>query len=252
MRPKKLFDFYMPILGILLAAGIGATCLWRFQEFRIQEMQQLQLLHDVILADGIKNNRKAIEAYENLSPALPDIQIRILQRQWAMALGLIGQINRSKFNTALAKETPALYDSLLTHLDNMRDRCGILLAETGSIPDELIWQAHNISAAVRLLTAYAILETEKNWPKVQGIIKESVAELKLAIETVDKLPGRSPEKNIPRWNLELLYDQQYVEKFSLFNPEHQNRLDLKENLEMLIPERGGYAPGEPADRSIKK
>jgi hypothetical protein len=252
MRAKKLLEFHLPILGILLAACIGATCLWRFNDCRTQERRLQELARDVAFADDIKDNRKAVRVYESLSPSLPEIQLRILQRQWEMALDLIGQIQRSKFNATLEKDVPGLYDQLLAHLEKMRDRCGALISESGEVPDEVLWQAYNAGAAARLLTAYATLETERNWPKVQGIILESLADLKMAIGTVDKLPGATPDKNIPRWNLELLYDQQYVEKFSLFSPENQDRMDLKDNLEMLIPERGGYAPGEPMDRSIRK
>jgi hypothetical protein len=252
MRPKNLLDFHLPILGIFLAAVIGVICLWRFHDYQLQERALRQLTQEVLFADGIQDNAKALRAYESISSSLPEIQIRILQRQWSIAMDLLGKINRSKYNLALEKEVPSLYIQLLTYLDNMRDRSGVLLTESDSVPIEVLWQSHNLNAAVRLLTAYAILETEKNWPKVQGIIKESLADLKLAIETVDKMPGTSLAKNIPRWNLELLYDQQYVEKFTLFNPENQNRMDLNDNLEMLIPERGGYAPGEPMDQSIKK
>jgi hypothetical protein len=252
MRPKQFLDFQLPILGIFLAAVIGVICLWRSYDYRIQERQLQQLAQGIIIAEGIKDNQKAVRAYENLSSSLPEIQIRILQRQWVLAMDLVGQINRSKYNRALEKDVPALFSKLLAHLEDMRDRCSVLLTETGAKSNEVLWQTHNISAAVRLLSAFATLETEKNWPKVQGIIREAIAELKLAIESADEMPQMTPAKNIPRWNLELLYDQQYVEKFSLFNPEKQNRMDLNDNLEMLIPERGGYAPGEPADRSIRK
>jgi hypothetical protein len=243
---------YLPVMGIFLAAIISAACFWRFHENHIQERRLRQLEHDVLLADGIRDNRKAVSAYESLNASAPEIQLRILQRQWGMAMEILEQVNRVKYNATLADDAALSYDKILAHLDGMRDRCGAMLAESVGLPGEITWQAYNISAAARLLTAYVTLETEKNWPKAQQMIKESLSDLKLAIDAVDAIPGKTPEKNIPRWNMELLYDQQYVEKFTLFNPENQNRMDLNDNLEMLIPERGGYAPGEPADRSVKK
>ncbi len=252
MDSKKILQWYIPIIGMILAAGMGVWHGWRFLDARAHARTLHLFRHDVSVADGIQDPVKAIRAYKALAFELPEIQIRILQRQWQVAMDMVGRIQRSKFRTELAPEAPEQFAKLLKHLDDMRDRCGILLTETPSASPELLWQAHNILAAVRLLCAFATLETESNWPKAQGMIREGMTELKTAIETVDQLPRAGLFQNIPRWNMELLYAQQYVEKYSMFNPENQTRMDLNENLEMLIPERGGYAPGEPADRSVKK
>ena len=34
--------------------------------------------------------------------------------------------------------------------------------------------------------------------------------------------------------------------------EEQERLNLKDNLEAIIPEKGGYAPGEPLETKVLK
>ena len=85
-----------------------------------------------------------------------------------------------------------------------------------------------------------------------GEIKAALSSLKAAISTVDQSDGTEHEKNIPRWNMELLQGNQTIRKMKLTKQQAERRLDLKENLEAIIPEKGGYAPGEPLERRIKK
>ena len=86
--------------------------------------------------------------------------------------------------------------------------------------------------------------------KASAIIKQAIGDFKSAIAAVDGAQTTRLEKNIPRWNLELLYAKQQVRQLKPVKSEH--RMDLKENLEALIPGKGGYASGEPIERKIQK
>ena len=80
----------------------------------------------------------------------------------------------------------------------------------------------------------------------------AILAFKSAIEAVDAAPLVSNlEKNVPRWNLELLHEDIYVKKQMRVPPDLE-RLGLRDSLEAVIPERGGYAPGEPLERRIQK
>jgi hypothetical protein len=126
-----------------------------------------------------------------------------------------------------------------------------VITENDPLRKEVAWRIHNIEGAARLLAAFAVLETERNWKKVMSAMQAAVSAFKSAIETVDAAPVSNLEKSMPRWNLELLHADIYIKKLSVIQPD-QERLELRDNLEAVIPEKGGYAPGEPLERRIRK
>ena len=216
-----------------------------------QAARNERLLEAVAKADGIEENQAALEAYQRITPSIPEIELRILQKEWLVALELLHQVQLAKYNRALEDEVPALYGKLGDHLDSMKERCGVVLTQSDSLRKEVAWRIYNVEGAVRLLAAFSILETEKNWKKVRSAMAAAISALKSAIETVDAAPVSNLEKNIPRWNLELLHADIYIKQLRIVQPDKE-RLELRDNLEAVIPEKGGYAPGNPLERRIRK
>jgi hypothetical protein len=212
-----------------------------------------ELLQEAIAeAEGIEENQAALRAYRAIVPSIPEVELRILQRQWLEALEILHQVQLAKYNRVLEDEVPALYAKLVDHLDSMKARCGVLLTEDVPLRNEVAWRVYNIEGAARLLAAFTVLETEKNWKKVMSAMGAAILAFKSAIEAVDATPlVLNLEKSVPRWNLELLHADIYVKK-QMRVPPDQERLGLRDNLEAVIPERGGYAPGEPLERRIRK
>jgi hypothetical protein len=105
---------------------------------------------------------------------------------------------------------------------------------------------------VKIVSSFLVLETEKNWKKVRGKLKEATSDLKSAIDIVDKTASSNLEKNICRWNLEILGQQQPGKKMKLAESDAEHHLVLRDNLEAIIPEKGGYAPGEAMGGAMKK
>lgn len=230
--------------------GISAALLSaRHQDLAVRQEQVTAQLR---IAEATDSHADALGMYKAISPIGEAVHLRLLQRQWAMALDIVDQIRLIKFNDALNGEVPALYQSLGALLDEARDRSSFVLTEFPALTDPLAWQIYNIRAAVNLLKAFVVLETEDNWKKVHGTLKEAVGDFKSAIDRVDRTNAPAVEKNIPRWNLELLQGKQDIKKIIFSVPEAERRLDVKENLEAIIPEKGGYAPGDPMERRMKK
>jgi len=88
--------------------------------------------------------------------------------------------------------------------------------------------------------------------KVQGVMRDALTDFKSAIEAVDRAGAAPALKNIPRWNFEVLNGEQTVQKSEVAVTDAEKNQDLKENLETIIPEIGGYAPGEPMETRVKK
>ena len=248
---KKRIGFFLLILGAIALLAFGIERVLECEKANDGAAKNELLEKAIREADGIEGNRAALQAYERISPSIAEVQLRILEREWLVALELLHQIQLAKYNRILEGEVPALYAKLEDLLDSMKERCGIVITENDPLRKEVAWRIHNIEGAARLLAAFAVLETERNWKKVMSAMQAAVSAFKSAIETVDAAPVSNLEKSMPRWNLELLHADIYIKKLSVIQPD-QERLKLRDNLEAVIPEKGGYAPGEPLERRIRK
>ncbi|HQO77841.1 MAG TPA: hypothetical protein PLG17_04940, partial [Thermodesulfobacteriota bacterium] len=177
---------------MVLAVGIGLAgllagifFLLRYQAEKNEELQMRQLQQALQAADAITSNDAAIAAYENLKSTRPEIQIRILQRQWPQALAILRQIQLARMRN-LQNEVPRYTDQLKKHLEAMSDRSSSILTDSDSLPAEILWRAKNIEGAVKLLTAFLMLEDIANVDKAQGVVREAVSDFKAAIEAVEK------------------------------------------------------------------
>lgn len=256
MKTRMLIGLPLLAAFVFLVFGIERVLEYREADERATKNE---LLKEAIAeadriaeAEGIAENQAALQAYLGIEASIPEVQLRILQRQWLEALEILHQVQLAKYNRVLEDEVPVLYAKLMDDLDSMKERCGILLTEEAPLTNEVAWRIYNIEGAARLLDAFTVLETERNWKKVMSAMGAAIRAFKSAIETVDATPlVLNLEKSVPRWNLELLHADIYVKKRMRVPPD-QERLGLRDNLEAVIPERGGYAPGEPLERRILK
>ena len=240
---------------ILLAVSfmlLGIYSARQYRDGKAREARNRLLQQELQTADAIADDNAAVAAYKKLQPALPEIQLRILQRQWRVALELLEYRQRARYNTELQNEVGVYSTRLKSHLDEMLDRCSSMLADEASLPADIVWQVYNASGSAKLLNAFLMLESEQNVDKVQGVMRDALTDFKAAIEAVDKASVPPLQRNIPRWNFELLNGEQYIKKIEVARTDMEKNQVLKENLETLIPEMGGYAPGEPIETKIKK
>jgi hypothetical protein len=247
---RRIIFILIPIAAFCIVLGIYSII--QYRHYSLQEAHNRYLQQEIFNIDSLPDARAALAAYKKLQPLLPEVQLRILQRQWPIALELLRNTQLARYNISLQNDVAAYSATLSSHLDDMTDRCNSVLAEGDSLRTDIQWQVHNVAGAAKLLTAFLMLENEQNAEKVQGVMREALADFKAAIEAVDKAAVPPLQRNIPRWNFELLNGEQYIKKFEVAQTDIEKNQALKENLETLIPEMGGYAPGEPVETKIKK
>ncbi len=231
---------------------LGVYCGWQFGAVKVREVRYRHLQQELQKTDAIADDGAAATAYKKLRPALPEIQLRILQRQWRIALDLLQFMQRARSNAELQNETGVYSAKLKSLLDEMLERCGSMLADAASLRPDIVWQLYNASGSAKLLNAFMMLENGQNADKVQGVFRDALADYKAAIEVADKSGAPAFQRNIPRWNFELLNGEQYIKKIEVAMTDMEKTQVLKENLETVMPEMGGYAPGEPIETKVKK
>jgi hypothetical protein len=246
------FFRYLP-LGLTIGfALLGVYQFLNLKAYRGLESEARELQRKVQVADRLVDHVEAVRHYQSITPEVLEVQLRILQRQWLIALDYLYQIQATRYNKVLQKEIPLIVEQLYAHLEDMHDRCSEVLSRSDPLPPKLAWRLFNISGCLKLMKAFIVAETEENWKKIAGIMREAISDLKKAIEQVDAVHPMTLEANIPRWNLELLHSEQFVKLIVRTQSDAERRLDLRDNLEAIIPEKGGYAPGEPLQRKIRK
>ena len=252
-RMKKAIMLYIiPLLGAIVLCAVAASETIQYFKNKDLESKTMAVREEIRSIDALEDYSEAVTRYKKIAPSMPEVELRVLQKQWAMALEMLHDIQAAHYNATLEADLPMFFDTLKELLDEMRDRCGTMLADATSLPATVVWQTYNIEGSVRLLMAFISLETERNSKKVTALMREAISDFKAAIDAIDTVGAAGVKRNIPRWNMELLHAEQYVEQFQLVQPDSQKRLDLRDNLEALIPEKGGYAPGEPLERRILK
>ena len=240
---------------ILLSVSFVLLGMYSYREYgavTAKEARNRHFQQELQKTDAIEDDHAAVAAYKKLSPALPEIRLRIVQRQWRTALQLLQYMKRARDNRELQNETESYGARLKTLLDEMNERCSSTLADAASLRPDIVWQLYNTAGSAKVLSAFVMLETEQNVDKVQGVMRDALTDYKAAIEAVDKAGAPPSQKNIPRWNFEVLSGEENVQKFEVSMTDTEKNQALKENLETLIPEIGGYGPGEPVETIIKK
>jgi hypothetical protein len=252
MADKKITSSIIPVIIAVIAMIVCVYNIIAHQRCRSSERESRLLQQSLLAADSIADDSAAIAAYKKLQPALPEIQLRVVQRQWRIALEMLSQMQRVRYHDALQNDVSVYSTQLKNHLDDMLDRCNSMLTERDVLRTDILWQVYNSAGSAKLLSAFLMLEADKNLDKVQGVIRDALTDYKAAIEAVDTTGAAPYQKNIPRWNFELLNGEQYIKKIEAAKTDLEKNQALKENLETLIPEMGGYAPGEPVETRIKK
>jgi hypothetical protein len=246
----RTIAFVVLLTGSFLLVGVYSIC--QYFAAAAQETRNRLLQQQVQKTDAVADDSSAVAAYAKLRPAFPEIQLRILQRQWRIALELLHYMQRARSNTELQDEAGVYSTRLKTLLDEMIDRCSSMLADSASLRPDIVWQIYNAAGSARVLSALVMLENDQNVDKVQGVMRDALTDFKAAIEAVDKAGVPPVQKNVPRWNFELLNGEQYIQKIEVAMTDMDKNQALKENLETLLPEMGGYAPGEPIETEVKK
>ena len=239
-------------LGFLCFLGAGLHQWIQYRSAIALESQVRSLKKNVEEIDGERDHGKAVRRYLQLPDNGPEIQLRILQRQWSMAVEKMARIRNANDAQVLKEALPELRDDLSAHLSAMAERCRSAMAAAGEAREEILWQIRNIQGCVSTMGAFVALSAEKNEKKAFSHLRSAIAGFASAMRAIDRIDKADHLRNVPRWNMALITGKEAALQFNLAPAADDRRLDLQKNLETVIPETGGYAPGDPAESRIAK
>lgn len=242
----------LTLLGFICFSGAGLHQWLHSRSFAALAREGESLMERIRTIEGEPDHQKAVRHYTALAQDTPEIRLRILQRQWAMAVEKMTRIRKAKTRQTLNTAIPAFYEDLTVHLSEMADGCRSALAGPGFVREETAWRIHNIRGCVSVMQAFVTSLSERNEKKVAGRLRSAISEFAAAIHVVDGAAAAADLRNIPRWNLALITEKEWVQQFHPTPMAEDRRLDLQKNLETVIPETGGYAPGAPVEDRFAK
>lgn len=249
--PSRLL---LAVVGLLMVgfslAGLYQIGQYRHHAAQLREAEALKREFQRIAREP--DNGRAIQSYAALADRNPDVHLRILQRQWAMAVSKMARLRNARAVSALENDIPILLGDLSAHLADMAERSRAALAGREPVRGEIAWRIHNIRASLEVMRAFLAESVEGNPKKALSHLTTAVGSLKSAIRIIDGVRNPGFLKNIPRWNMALIVGQNQTLRLSPGATADDRRLDLRDNLEAVIPETGGYAPGAPPETGVAK
>lgn len=249
---RRLPRIILLILPAVIFALLGLDRFTGYTDRKIQERRNARLLAAIAAGDRISDPAAAVRHYLAIDPPLQEVRLRVLRRQWTLALHKMDRIRKARRHPVLSGQMPEFHEDLARHLSNMTARCDESLAGEAPPPPELSWRLYNLRGMAKVMEAFLLLSEEQNEAKAAVVLKDAAGSFKQAVAQVDRAGGPEHEKNIPRWNLELLHGEENLRKIRFSRLDAEGRLSARENLEAMIPEGGGYAAGEPSGARMRQ
>ncbi len=257
LTPGQPIHVLLPylLLGIgLIFLGLGLVWLddYRRHSGRKQTWQALRTA--LARADAQPDPESGLILLQRLPPPAGDqlaVRFRILNRRWEIARNRLAELQRARANPLLRGKLEGELEAFQSFLDALEAGASAELDGRES-PAPQPWHLLNLRAGVRAMHALVILEWEGNRKKATPLLEAGIADLKSAIRAVDKATLDPSDRKIPRWNLELLQARGDSQRIGLGRGNGDPKTDLGKNLEALLPESGGYAPGAPVERRMQK
>lgn len=243
------------LLGIgLIFLGLGLVWLDDYRRHSAQKRSWQALVAALARADEQPDPESGLVLLQRLPPPAGDqvaVRFRILHRKWEIAQNRLAELRRARANPLLQGEMDGELAAFTEDLDALEAGCDAEL-DGRKLPPEQRWQLLNLRAGVRAMQALVILEWEENRKKAGTRLEAGIADLKAAIPAVDRATLDAGDRKVPRWNLELLQARGKARRMGWARAADDPKTKLRPNLEALVPESGGYAPGAPVERRMQK
>lgn len=186
-----------------------------------------------------------------LGLSLFELDYQVLYQRWLSVLQRFSALLRSVENRYLASDLDQQREELEQTLLALRDECDRQLRREPGSTVAHRWMIHNLRGAVSVLMAYSLLELAQDAERSQTFLGDAVDDFKQAIHAVDSSPALPAQRMVPRWNLELIVGR--GESLLVGRSLGGDSLEtLRGQLQVVLPNVGGFAPGVPLETRIRK
>lgn len=255
---KRAFGWVIGAVGVLGAIGLVAGAMERGRlagyERRLhslaQEVSRVRALEDdEMAATRLLQLRGSARDVHGLAPA---VEYDLLYRRWRLVTRHFDTLRAASKNRYLAAGAREMARGVQDLLYQIHDGSSEAVQGATSQDLDTLWRLYNLRGCVSVLLAYSVLEFEKDGKKSLKFLGDALEDYKRAISLVDDASTSSFERSLPRWNLELIAGRGEYRRIGLGDPRQENLAEVRDQLEAVIPDMGGFAPGVPLDTAIEK
>lgn len=249
--------FWLLMAACLLIA-IDAVVSYQRTNQRHQEEQLFYQQLSQLQQQGSGAQLPALEALQQQAQLLqlpvPTLDYQILYRHWLAALFHFDTLAAGAENRYVSSDLELLRNDVHQSLLHLRGECDKQLRRgegDDHVRNEQRWPVYNLRGAVSVMIAYSLLEFGDDSDKSRAFLGDAVEDFKQAIRAVDESSVMTDQRMVPRWNLELIIGagESLVVGRSLGGDSVE---ELRGQLQAVVPNIGGYAPGVPLETRVRK
>lgn len=247
---------------LMAGAVLGGLCLlfggvsWfrlMEQDRRLQEVQQA-----AVLAQEARDPR-ALQTLHALATSAPELAVPLddleyahLQARWLENLQQFDRLLAARGNRYVKANLQELLAASRKGLLDLRGECSSYLQHrpAHSTPPAT-WKIYNLRGCLAVMAAYLSLEFDEDGKEGGKFLNDAIEDFKAALKSAEKENASTYERMLPGWNLELIVGSgdYFVVGQSIME---ENISKVEEQLEPVLPNFGGYAPGAPLEIYVDK
>lgn len=187
-----------------------------------------------------------------LGVQVPQLDYALLYRQWQQQLRRFELLAASAENRYLAADLTGLRQQVQQEFLALRGACDQLLRRNEGEPDPQRWVVYNLRGAVSVMMAYTLIEFSQDAERSRTFLGDAVEDFKQAIHAVDQLDAAVTQQMVPRWNLELIVGGGETLAIGQGMAGSGDLEQVRGQLQAVVPNVGGYAPGVPLETRVRK
>lgn len=249
--------FWLVMAALLVVAVEGAL---RYQRAAVRHQKEQSFYRQLeqLQQQGANVDLATLEALrqqgQTLQLTVASLDYQILYRQWLVALDHFATLSAGVQNRYLSSDLDQLRDEFQQSLLQLRGACDQQLRggeEGGPDSPEQRWRVYNLRGSVAVMMAYSLIEFSQDSDKSRTFLGDAVEDFKQAIRAVDRSALPPAQRMVPRWNLELIVGRGEILKVG--RTLSGDALDeLRQQLQAVVPNVGGYAAGVPLETRVRK
>lgn len=249
--------FWLVMIAVLVGTIEGALRYQRENQRHQDEQsfyRQLERVQQAGASVELSTLEELRQQGQQMELTVANLDYQILYRKWLAALSHFETLTAGAENRYVSNDLAQLRNDVQQSLLQLRSACDQQLrsSEPGKADNSYQrWAVYNLRGTVAVMMAYTLIEFSQDTDKSHTFLADAVEDFKRAIRAVDQRALPPAQRMVPRWNLELIVGS--GESLMVGRTLSGDSVDaVRQQLQAVVPNVGGYASGAPLETRVRK
>jgi hypothetical protein len=256
--PPWLSALFWLVMVAVLGCTIEGALRYQRDYQRYQDEQSFYRQLEQVQQPGANVELSTLETLrqqgQQMQLTVANLDYQILYRKWLAALANFETLTAGAENRYVSRDLDQLREEVQQSLLHLRSACDQQLrgSEQGRADNtDQRWAMYNLRGTVAVMMAYTLIEFSQDSDKSHAFLGDAVEDFKYAIRAVDQRALPPAQRMVPRWNLELIVGS--GESLMVGRTLSGDSVDaVRQQLQAVLPNVGGYASGTPIETQVRK